>query len=127
MRVKNSYLICPLLKNSNFLWECSFFVLKMSAKNCDKIKPLGHISELALRKKLRFCMVWSKNQNRSRLSLNVTKLYGHLYKNTYRGCAKFRSIPNKSRFLKKNSTETRIVTIDEPNLSADEPAVVNCS
>jgi len=28
---------------------------------------------------------------------------------------------------KKNLTETRKITIDKPNLSADEPAVVNCS
>jgi len=72
----------------------------MSAKNRKKIQPLGHISGLALRKKLQFCNVRLKNQNKSRLSLNATKLYRHLYKNTYRGCAKFRSILNKFRIFK---------------------------
>jgi len=71
----------------------------MSAKYRKKIQPLGHISGLALRKKLRFCTVQSKNQNKSRLSLNATKLYRHLYKNRYNGCAKFCSIPNKSHFF----------------------------
>ena len=52
----------------------------MSAKNHEKIQPLGHFSRLALEKKLRFYTVWSKNQNKSRLSRNATKLYINLYK-----------------------------------------------
>ena len=56
----------------------------MSAKNREKVQPLGHFFILALGKKLRFCMVWAKNQNKSRLSRNATKLYRHLYENTYR-------------------------------------------
>jgi len=78
-----------LSKNSNFLWEMLFFVLNMSAKKGEKIQPLGHFFGLAL----------EKNQNKSRLSRNVTKLCRHLYKNTYRWCAKFRNIPNKCRFF----------------------------
>jgi len=35
----------------------------MSTKNREKIQPLGHISGLALQKKLRFCTVRSKNLN----------------------------------------------------------------
>jgi len=71
----------------------------MSAKNREKVQPLGHFFGLALGKKLRFCMVRSKNQNKSRLSWNAMKLYRHLYKNTYRWCSKFRNIPNKCRFF----------------------------
>ena len=71
----------------------------MSAKNREKIQALGHISGLTLEKKLKICTIRSKNQNKSRLSLNATKLYRHLYKSTYKGCANFRSIPNKSRFF----------------------------
>jgi len=71
----------------------------MSAKNREKIQALGHISGLTLEKKLQICTIRSKNQNKSRLSLNATKLYRHLYKSTYKGCANFRSIPNKSRFF----------------------------
>jgi len=53
--VKNSYLIRPSLKNSNFVWEMLFFfVLNMSAKNSEKFQPLGHFFELAHGKKLRF-------------------------------------------------------------------------
>jgi len=68
----------------------------MSVKNRGKIQHLGHFSRIALEKKLRFCIVQSKNQNKSRLSRKVTKLYGHLYKNTYKGCGNFRNILNKS-------------------------------
>ena len=68
----------------------------MNAKNHEKIQALGNFSGLALGKKLLFCTVLSKNQNKSRFSWNATKLYRHLYKNTYRGCAKFCSILNKS-------------------------------
>jgi len=71
----------------------------MSAKNREKVQPLGHFFILALGKKLRFCMVWAKNQNKSRLSRNATKLYRHLYENTYRWCEKFRNISNKCRFF----------------------------
>ena len=71
----------------------------MSAKNREKVQRLGYFFGLALGKKLRFCMVRSKNQNKSKLSQNATKLYRHLYKNTYRWCAKFRNIPNKFWFF----------------------------
>jgi len=56
----------------------------MIAKNREKVQRLGHFFGLAHGKKLRFCMVRSKNQNKSRLSRNATKLYKHLYKNTHR-------------------------------------------
>jgi len=36
----------PLSKNSIFLWEM-FFFLNMSAKNREKIQPLGHFFGLA--------------------------------------------------------------------------------
>jgi len=36
---------------------------------------------------------------KSKLIRNFTKLYRNLYKNTYRGCAKFCNIPNKSQFF----------------------------
>ena len=55
----------------------------MSAKKREKVQPLGHYFGLALEKKLRFCMVRAKNRNKSRLSRNATKVYRHLYKNTY--------------------------------------------
>jgi len=45
----------------------------MNAKNRKKIQPLDHISGLALRKKLRFCTIRSKNQNKSRLSQNKSR------------------------------------------------------
>jgi len=34
----------------------------MSEKNPEKIQPRGHISGVALQKKLRFCTIRSKNQ-----------------------------------------------------------------
>jgi len=98
-RVKKSYLIRPLLKNSNFLWEMLFFVLNMIAKNREKVQHLGHFFRLTLEKKLWFGMARSKNQNKSRLSRNATKLYRYLYKNTHRWYWKFHNIPNKFRFF----------------------------
>jgi len=71
----------------------------MSAKNRGKIQPLGPFFRLALEIFLLFCVVRSKNQNKSRLSRNATKLYRHLYKNKYRGCEKFRNVLNKSQFF----------------------------
>jgi len=53
-RVKNSYLIRPLSKNSNFLWAVCFFVLNMSAKVVKKIQPIGHFSGLTLEKNYDF-------------------------------------------------------------------------
>ena len=95
-----------------------------------KIQPLGHFFGFTLGNKLQFYTVWSKNQNKSRLSRNATKLYRHLCKNTCREFAKFHSIPNKHRFI-DFSTKTRNITIDvlpgtEPKCSW-EPAVVNCN
>jgi hypothetical protein len=51
-----------------FVGEVIFFVLNMSAKNHEKVQPLGHFFGLELGKKLGFCMVRSKNQNKSKLS-----------------------------------------------------------
>ena len=65
----------------------------MRAKYREKSQPLGQFSGLALGKELQFCTIRSKNQNKSRLSWNVMKLYRHFYKNTYRGSVKFHSIP----------------------------------
>ena len=48
-------------------------VLNMSAKNCEKIQPLGHIFGLALRNFFRFCTVWSeKNRDLVLMLRNFT-------------------------------------------------------
>jgi len=96
-RVKNSYLICPLSKNSNFFAGDVVFCSKHECKKAWKSSTSWTLFRTRTWKKLRFCMVRSKNRNKSRLSRNATKLYRHLYKNTYRWCAKFRNIPNKCR------------------------------
>jgi len=43
----------------------------MSAKKREKVQPLGHFFGLALEFFFWFCMVRSKNRNKSRLSQNA--------------------------------------------------------
>jgi len=83
----------------------------MSAKNSEKIQPLGHFFGLALGKKLQFFMVRSKNQNKSRISLNTTKLYRHIYKNTYRRCAKMRILVKKKKKIETYSESYKTLHI----------------
>jgi len=54
-RVKNSYLIRPLSKNLIFFCgDVIFFVLNMSAKNREKVQPLGHFFGLTFGKNCDF-------------------------------------------------------------------------
>ena len=99
-------------------------VLNMSAKNCEKIQPLGHIFGLALPKKFRFCTVWSKKNRDFVLMLqNFSDTPIKIHINYVQSSVAFQISLD---FFLIFSTETCKVIIDEPNLSANESAVFNC-
>lgn len=83
--VKNSYLIHPLSENSNFLCKMLlFFVLNMCTKNKIKNSTSRSLFLTCTWKKLRFCKVRSKNQNKLILSWNARNFTNtsYLCKNT---------------------------------------------
>jgi len=101
----------------------------MTAKNREKIQPLGHFFGLELEKNCDFARFGRKikiNRDLVEMLQNFrdTSIKIHI------GFAKFRSIPNKSPFflfLLPKHAKSQLMLCQEPNLSADEPTIVKCS
>ena len=74
--------------------ERFFYVLNANFGN-RKNSTFISLFQTRTSEKLRFCVFRSKNQNKLRLSRNSKKFWRPLYKNKYRGSAKFRNIPDK--------------------------------
>jgi len=127
-RVKNSYLICPLSKNSIHLWETFFLVLNMRAKIVKKIQPLCHFSGLTLEKKLRFCTVQLKikiNHNLAKMLRNFIDTSIKIHIEDLQSSVTFRISLNIFYFFDQNTQNHNWCS--EPNLNTAKPAVVNCS